>query len=444
MLREDNAMTLKHRLNVYRNLSLIFFTTVRRHGPIIAVKRTTNFIRSKRMNTFFVSQVSENIPARVARKARNSQVPPSILIVTHVWNTSGVPILAESLAGYLNSHKLNAGIWSIAKPIRGSSKILGHGNFYKMKSTFSKLPDSIFLNTTCVEASFIDNCCELLSGKKIKHLILYSHEDIVILPRKTIQLLDVQDSASCHIFAGSQKTAAKLQRYFKNKVIASVPYQIADSPRIKKIRRYREKIEFKSLEILLVGSTADSRKGHILAARSIKWARKFQKASKFINPSKLMREINITVIGAQLFPDLDSISSRTIEILNRRLSILPILDFQNYVESLLTQNVVICLSQYETLPLFVSEAMARGCLVVRNSCGGMKEQLLDRKNGIRLFSSSIINGYKIFALACESESTLHEMSERSSSRFDEVHSSSWDDAFRELFSLGVVHQGLDI
>ena len=302
-----------------------------------------------------------------------------------------------------------------------------------MKSTFDKLPDTIFLNTTCIEATFIERCCELLAMNKIKKLILYSHEDIVVMPRNTIQLLDIQDSNSCHIFAGSQKTASTLQRYFKNKIVTPVPYQIAKTTRIKRIRGSKSAIDFSNLDIVLVGSTADDRKGHVRAAKTIAWARNFQRISKSVRTSHSLREINFTIIGAQLYPEMDSISSKTIEILDGSLSIFPILEFPLYLEILEKQNVVICLSQYETLPLFVSEAMARGCVVVRNDCGGMKEQLVQGRNGVRLYNSSILNGFKIFLLAQANGEVLKDMSKESVLRFDEIHSSPWDSSFKGLF-----------
>jgi glycosyltransferase involved in cell wall biosynthesis len=339
---------------------------------------------------------------------------------------SGVPILSQLLAQYFESKDISAGLWSIASPKSMSNKLIGYGNFQTMVSTFVRLPQTMFLNTTCVEATFIDDCLELLARKQIRKLILYSHEDLVVLPKKTIQLLDIADDSACFVYAGSAKTARTLQKHFKRKVILSAPYQIAQSPRIKRIRQLGETPDFFSLNIVLVGSTADNRKGHVRVARAIRWARRLQSLNAFLRIPGLRREINLTVVGAHIFPDVDLISSKVIELLNRHVTILPVIELQAYLEMLEGQNAVICLSQYETLPLYVSEAMARGCLVLRNNCGGMEEQLVENKNGIRLANSAIRNGFRIFLLSRENEYELKKRSRASISRFDEIHSKDWD------------------
>ena len=425
-------MGLRHRIGIYKNLSLIFMSTLMRHGPIIAVRRSINFVVSRRMDEFFRQSNSETpVSPRIPRNKSRS-LPPEVLIVTHVWNTSGVPILAELISEYLSDLGLKTAIWSVAKQTKSNRKLIGSGSFQELVASFNKLPQTIFLNTSCVEATFIDSCCEMLSLNRISKLVLYSHEDIVILPRNTIQLLDVADSTRCFIFAGSKKTAASLQKYFKNKVIVPVPYQIARSPRLKRIGGLSESVNFDALDILLVGSTADNRKGHIKVARSLRWAKKYQAIFNKLVRSKMYREMNLTVIGANIFPTFDSISSKVIEILDRDINILPILEFPDYVKVLEKKNAVICLSQYETLPLYVSEAMARGCIVLRNDCGGMAEQLVPGVNGIRMSKYSYINGLRILRLSRLATRDLLSMSSSSVARFADIHSSSWDENFHFL------------
>ena len=423
-------MNLRHRMNVYFNLFLVFLTTLRRHGPRIAIRRSSNFIKSRRINAFFSPIPNANsAPKQSKSRKHNATPPPQLLIVTHVWNTSGVPILAEHLSIYFKNKGFSTGIWSVESPKIKKSKLVGFGDSTELVASFSTLPKIIFLNTTCVPASFIDFCCEQLIFHRIDQLILYSHEDIVILPKMTIQLLDVASSTNCHIFAGSEKTAIKLQSYFKNKKVLAVPYQIHDTSRLKTIMKMPKLANYSSLDIVLVGSTEDNRKGHVQAAKTIYWARFFCRVIARRQTENVNREINFTAVGAQLFPSIDAISSEVIEILNRKLTILPILDSRGYLETLEKQNAVICVSQYETLPLYVSEAMARGCLVLRNSSGGLAEQLREGYNGIKLANHPIFDGYKIYKLSRMNETKLMEMGEQSMQRFKEIHTSPWDLSF---------------
>lgn len=419
---------------MYLNLFVIFLTTIRRHGPVIAIRRATNFVKSKRVNAFFdIDQYQHAVPKVRKRKKSDAIAPPQMLIVTHVWNTSGVPILAGHLSTYFERRGFSTGIWSVEIPQLKNRSLIGSGDVHELESTFSRLPKIIFLNTTCVPAAFIEFCCEQLIYKRIDQLILYSHEDIVILPKTTIQLLDIASSTKCHIFAGSEKTKNKLQSYFKNKIVEAVPYQISETSRLKSIGRLPKILNYPSLDIILVGSTSDNRKGHIQAAKTIYWARLFSQLVRQFGADNRYRKINFVVVGAQLFPTIDSISSKIIEILNRQLTILPVLKSQGYLEVLEKQNAVICVSQYETLPLYVSEGMARGCIVLRNSSGGLAEQLRIGGNGIKLTNRPIFDGYRIFRLSGRGDSELADMGEESIKRFHEIHTSAWDLHFGFLY-----------
>ena len=426
-------MNTSHKIGIYKNLSIIFLKTIVRHGPLVAFQRATNFVVSKRLQNFFIAKATVDPNPIKKIKYKKPQIEaPDILVVTHVWNLSGVPMVATELSNYFSKSGNTSGLWSEESPISSASQLVGFGSFDKLAVSFKRLPQIILLNTSCVSAVFIEKCCEQLALGRVAKLILYSHEDIVILAEETIKLLDIQNNENCHILAGSSKTASKLQHYFKNKQVRTVPYQISSTPRIRKIKKLSQHKEFASLEVLLVGSTADGRKSHIKVAKTISWARRFSKIAETLKLESKTREINITMVGAGLHPQLDRISTRSIDILKRKLTILPMLEEAPYLDVLDKANAVICLSQYETLPLYISEAMARGCIVLRNDCGGLEEQLKQGVNGILLGKSMILNGYKIYNLAKQNDLDLLEMSNQSVAQFESIHNFAWDEEFSYL------------
>ena len=406
--------------------------TVGRHGPIVATQRGMNFIRSKRINLFFGPEDSVQAKKTDLNGLKNRKEPPDILLITHLWNTSGVPILTEHLAEYFKGVGLNAAIWSEKSTTQVSTNLIGSGDIDTLEKSFRIFPKIVFLNTTCVSSDLIRRLVFELSRGAINQLILYSHEDIVVLDSQILQLLDSADSTKLHIFAGSLKTANKLQKSFDNKNIIPVPYQISDTNRLKKISKLTTVNDFSSLRILLVGTTLDSRKGHIRAAKTVRWARRFQRLYARTNAQLVPKSIEFYVVGATLYPEPDSITSKIISILGSDLKIFPVLDEDNYIEILSQCNSVICLSQYETLPLYVSESMARGSIILRNNSGGAFEQLKNSVNGIALKNRPIVDGFKIFQLLHRSDAELLDMSLNSRELFAQNHSKDWDRNFSFL------------
>jgi glycosyltransferase involved in cell wall biosynthesis len=91
-------------------------------------------------------------------------------------------------------------------------------------------------------------------------------------------------------------------------------------------------------------------------------------------------------------------------------------------------NAVICISDYEALPLFVSESMAKGQLVFRNDCSGQEEQIVDLQNGILIRLENVQDASeKIISLldrSITSDETLKKMGQASRAMVEKQISSS--------------------
>ncbi len=88
------------------------------------------------------------------------------------------------------------------------------------------------------------------------------------------------------------------------------------------------------------------------------------------------------LIGEQIRP----IGSST---LGDRLQARPSVAYERALEFTRDCNAVICCSFNEALPVYVSEGMAMGHIVLRNDAGGMEEQLDEGVNGFRIDSHDV-------------------------------------------------------
>jgi len=426
-------MKKRHVIRIYLSFTRIFIASTFSHGPKIASQRAINFILSGRIKSAFKLAYRESDSGVGGSTASFKDEFPDILLVTHTWNTSGVPLLSLHLREYFHGKGLVASIWSEGQPSHNGHQISGWGNPETIQLHFGSFPKIIFLNTTCIKTSFFKFFLEQLDEGKIEHLIVYSHEDILVLKSEVVKLLEQADPSSCRIFAGSHKTSQTLQKAFQKKIINAVPYQICETEKIQKIFEVSPEIEFSKLRILLVGSTQDLRKAHVKVVKVIAWANRFKRVWKIISHKNKYREIELTIVGANTSLKSDQITRKILKLARFQKNIYPILEENDYLNVLFQTNAVICLSQYETLPLYVSESMARGCVVLRNECGGSLEQLIQNRNGILLKNINSLNGYKIFKLAGRSEEDLKEMSKKSRELFLATHSEAWDQAFSYLF-----------
>ena len=96
------------------------------------------------------------------------------------------------------------------------------------------------------------------------------------------------------------------------------------------------------------------------------------------------RPFTVTLVG--MTDDFIGKQIRAIgsSVLGERLESVPTLPHERALEMTETCNAVICCSFNEALPVYVSEGMAMGHIVLRNDSGGMEEQLAEGVNGFRI------------------------------------------------------------
>ena len=127
------------------------------------------------------------------------------------------------------------------------------------------------------------------------------------------------------------------------------------------------------LRFCVVGSTADDRKNHSKVIDC------FDEIIK-VNRSDL-RKFTITFVGVGKDEKSKILSDEARKKLGDRYEEHGEVYQEDVIEILRTQDVLISISKYETLPKNVTEALMMGNLLIRNATSGMKEQLIEGKNG---------------------------------------------------------------
>lgn len=236
-------------------------------------------------------------------------------------------------------------------------------------------PEStIILNGLAFSDHVFDNLVSNVNMFDEPPLILV-HEDRpeMYLDTKRAALLgNATDSGLLRLVTPSLGTQRNIQKYFQSSSIEISSYPIEKTERIE--FNYSEKIR-----VHLTGSTGDTRKNQLQAIDIIHQVLLIR--SK--NPTKY-REIKLILIGINEESQVGRQIIKNARILGSNVEIYPILDFQACQEIVKTCNAVMCLSEYESLPLFVSQGMGLGQIVLRNNCSGLDEQLAPGKNGILL------------------------------------------------------------
>jgi glycosyltransferase involved in cell wall biosynthesis len=123
----------------------------------------------------------------------------------------------------------------------------------------------------------------------------------------------------------------------------------------------------------VVGSTADDRKNH---SKVIDY---FDEIIKFGRSD--LRKFRVTFVGVGKDEKSKILSDEARKKLSSHYEEYGEVHQKDVIEILRTQDVLISISKYETLPKNVTEALMTGNLLIRNATSGMKEQLIEGKNG---------------------------------------------------------------
>jgi glycosyltransferase involved in cell wall biosynthesis len=370
-----------------------------RHALKVAVKFGVKFFRRRKKDNMFSS--FGNVP--------------KYSILVHQLDFSGSPKIAIELAFDLASNDVrDVAVYSLGEMHAEVVKnLVSNGirveKINGFKASFH-LESSLIINGLAFSHSFFDNVINNVKRFTKPPLILI-HEDrpeMYLDSGRAILLGNAADLGLLRLVSPSIGTQKNIQKYFKcNSVeLSSYPIQATD------------RIEFDysdEIRVHLTGSTGDTRKNQLQAIDLI-----HQVLLIISKQPKKFRKIKLILVGV----NEESLVGRQIiknsKILGEYVEIHPVLDFESCMEIVRTCNAVMCLSDYEALPLFVSQGMGIGQIVMRNNCSGVDEQLVRGKNGISLdyfnsYSASIERIVNLLDKDLTGDSKLTSMSKKSHS-----------------------------
>jgi glycosyltransferase involved in cell wall biosynthesis len=214
------------------------------------------------------------------------------------------------------------------------------------------------------------------------------------------------------IYTNALGTVRNYRDFFGvEKNILGRPYRL-DLPN-KKICRVRSEDEFSQLRFIMLGDVGDGRKGQLMILFAFKL---FKEKYYAKNPGRY-RDFELVFVGMG-----DDFISRQIKLCaggmlgrhfigQRKMSRIDALEEVNKA------NITICYSIRECLPVFVFEGMASGHPILRNSCSGVDEQLINGENGFLLsehdFDQVVSVIETMLNLSKTTNSRLAEMSKKS-------------------------------
>lgn len=355
-----------------------------------------------RLFLFGLSQLrSEGISAtfnrsrRYISSRRNSSKNPKLLdspralLFLHQLDYSGSPLVATELAINLANRlqEFNLAkilIFSFGKIDSRLAESLIEKGIAVIPIEGTHVPrivktDLVIINGLAHNENFFLKIIEQ-SQSMVRAPIILVHEDrpLVHLEQRTLNKIGhALNMGRIRIISPSLGTTRNLQKSLKSNLIETKPYSINQYPICEK--NFEE-----VLNIHLTGSTHDFRKNQHFALILVSLIEQQIK----IRQSQF-RKIHLTLIGVNQDTAYGKSIHNLASSMKNYVSIYPPKTKEETIEIIKRCNTVLCISEYEALPLFVSESMTMGHIVLRNNCSGVDEQLLDGQNGLLLDLSNL-------------------------------------------------------
>ena len=339
--------------------------------------------------------------------------PPKYIILVHQLDFSGSPQIAIELALSLVPNNVRGvAVYSLGDMQEEVVKsLISNGIRVEKIDDFQSafhLESSLIINGLAFSHSVYDNIINNVK-RFTKPPLFLIHEDrpeMYLDPRRALLLGNAADLGLVRLVSPSIGTQENIQRFFKCSSVELTSYPIETT----------ERIEFDysdEIRVHLTGSTGDTRKNQLQAIDLIHQVVLIIKK----HPEKF-RKIKLILVGVNEESSVGRQIIKNAKILGDRVEIHPVLDFERCMEIVKTCNAVMCLSDYEALPLFVSQGMGIGQIVMRNNCSGVDEQLMKGRNGILLdyfggYSESIERIVKLLNKDQTKDSKLISMSKKS-------------------------------
>jgi glycosyltransferase involved in cell wall biosynthesis len=318
------------------------------------------------------------------RAARNSNPKPRMgrmVFVAHQLDWTGAPLLLADLTEKLSREQaLGVTVYSYGKVDEEFVRTALSLQVKLIRLAPWEIPyfhpdDTIIINSIGFGHRTLINLLRESFFTTRKPALLLVHEDrpeLTIPNEARIAISNMVINNEVVIQAPSKGTARNLERYFQIDKVRIQSYPI--------FQGNLNKRNFETLDFHLVGGTQDDRKGQLAAIHAFNHV-----AQKVIPLSESFRNFSLTLIGVS--PTgygkivLDSISAELMPFVR----IIPPVSRSAVRHEMENSNAVLCLSEFEALPLFVAESMALGHIVFRNQCSGFEEQLTPGVNGFEVF-----------------------------------------------------------
>jgi glycosyltransferase involved in cell wall biosynthesis len=341
------------------------------------------------LNTYFT--VRTKILSRAMRLKPSTE--PRIIFVAHQLDMSGAPFVFMDIAENVRQEypKLPLEFHTFNPAHRDNIRRLNQLGI-KPRIHLSKeiglhynKGDVVVLNTVAHTAVFKNSLFDALDAGIVNKLIWFVHEDepeLIFDPHDKKRIRKLLADNKLVIFAAAEQTVKHYQEFFDNQ--QNIRTQIYKFIVPEKFHKVREDDAFNKLSFILTGTIGDGRKGQLPILYAFKaFMDRFEAVDK-----KAYREFELVYVGL----DNDFLSHQILKhapkLLGQRFKHHGRVTHEQSSELMMASNVTICYSMRECLPLFVFEGMAAGHPILRNDSSGMKEQLIDGKNGYYLDSEN--------------------------------------------------------
>lgn len=259
--------------------------------------------------------------------------------------------------------------------------------------------DFVLVNTSAVDSGYFEHLLEKLADHTLRRVYWYVHEDMESLRMVNARLTEAPlrqrisellKSRALVLLAPSEKIRRAYASLYDFPAIHRVAYRPEVGQQHASARRTAA--DFDRIDFLLTGNPADGRKGHmlVLAAFQDFVSRYHAKAPGEYRDFAL----HLLSVGNDFVSQQVKIIGHSI--LGERFRVHASMPKEDAMLIASKCNAVICCSLNEAFPLYVAEAMLMQCVLLRNNCAGVDEQLVDGVNGylidtndIRHFSSRI-------------------------------------------------------
>ena len=323
------------------------------------------------------------IHLRRSRSSKLQQITPKYVIFTHQLNYSGSPKIAINLAKSVHSNDSNDAmesthIYSFGRVEESVRMEMQQNGIAVSETLFSPSlinPKSILiLNGLAFPHEVFDHL--LLKVKEfVTPPTILVHEDrpqMYIDSARAKILGSATRLGFLRIVTPSKGTQKHIQDYLGCSEIELIQYPLENIE--------RNSCDYShEIRVHLTGTTGDRRKNHLQAIDLV-----HQVVSKTQLSPHRYRQIKLVLIGVDEKTTEGQQIFEQSRLIQGHIEIHPPLDFTECFKIMQECNAVMCLSEYEALPLFVAQSMGLGHLVFRNNCSGVDEQLKLNKNGIAI------------------------------------------------------------